>query len=254
MKPQYSINWLIEKFENGEKLKFNFFWGHTNKYNEEIGKFCFSQWFDCPFVVNDIVYKTTEHWMMARKALLFDDLTAFDKIINCDKPSEAKELGRQVIGYEEQIWNDHKFEIVKVGNIHKFNQHPQFADYLLKTENKILVEASPVDIIWGIGLSQNSKDIENIYAWRGENLLGFVLMETRDFLSSFGHFQALENAIQAPWLKYPKFDPNDLFWLMGAGEDYLTEFSKYFQNLTPREKTIYQLTNPCPINWNAFYE
>lgn len=182
MTTNYNINWLKEKFERGDTLKYIFFWGHTNKFNEEVGKFCFSQWFECPFTVDNIAYKTAEHWMMAQKALLFNDKNIFDKIINCDKPGEAKDLGRQVIGYDEQTWNNRKFEIVKLGNIHKFNQHPKLADFLLKTDNRILVEASPVDIIWGIGLSPDSNEIENIYAWRGQNLLGFALMAARDVL------------------------------------------------------------------------
>ena len=182
MTTNYNINWLKEKFERGDTLKYIFFWGHTNKFNEEVGKFCFSQWFESPFTVDNITYKTAEHWMMAQKALLFNDKNIFDKIINCDKPGEAKDLGRQVLGYDEQTWNNRKFEIVKLGNIHKFNQHPKLADFLLKTDNRILVEASPVDTIWGIGLSPDSNEIENIYAWRGQNLLGFALMAARDFL------------------------------------------------------------------------
>ena len=184
MTTKYDINWLIEKFEKGDTIKYIFFWGHLNKYNETVGKFCFSQWFESPFTVDNVTYKTAEHWMMAQKALLFNDNTIFAKIIRCEKPGEAKELGRQVSGYDDHIWNEKKFDIVKLGNIHKFNQHPILAEYLLKTENRILVEASPVDTIWGIGLSLDSRDIENIYAWRGQNLLGFVLMETRDFLNN----------------------------------------------------------------------
>ena len=182
MTTNYNINWLKEKFERGDTLKYIFFWGHTNKFNEEVGKFCFSQWFESPFIVDNITYKTAEHWMMAQKALLFNDKNIFDKIINCDKPGEAKDLGRQVLGYDEQTWNNRKFEIVKLGNIHKFNQYPKLADFLLKTDNRILVEASPVDTIWGIGLSPDSNEIENIYAWRGQNLLGFALMAARDVL------------------------------------------------------------------------
>lgn len=182
MTPHYDINWLIEKFESGDALKFIYFWGHTNKRNEPAGKFCFSQWFESPFSVDGITYKTAEHWMMAHKALLFGDKMMFEKIIACNKPGEAKALGRKVRNYDDDIWNARKFDIVKLGNIHKFNQHPILADYLLKTNDRILVEASPTDAIWGIGLSQDSEDIDNIYAWRGQNLLGFVLMEVRDFL------------------------------------------------------------------------
>jgi len=254
MKKHYDINWLTEKFESGEVLKYVFFWGHTNKYNEEAGKFCFSQWFESPFIVNDIVFKTSEHWMMAQKALLFEDRNVFDKIINCNKPGEAKELGRQVLNYDDQVWNERKFDIVKLGNIHKFNQNPLFAAYLLKTENRILVEASPLDRIWGIGLSQDSSDIENIYAWPGQNLLGFVLMEVRDFLKEFGHFKTLEQAIQPPWIKFSTVNSEDMFWRMGQGEDYLTAFSQYYFNLTDREKLIYHLTNPEPYGWDGFYD
>ncbi len=254
MMMRYDINWLKQRFENGETIKYIFFWGHTNKYNETVGKFCFSQWFDSPFTVNDVSYKTAEHWMMAQKALLFGNYDIFEKIINCDKPAEAKELGRQVIGYDDQTWNEKKFEIVRLGNIHKFNQHSEYADYLLKTDNRVLVEASPVDTIWGIGLSQDAGDIENIYAWRGTNLLGFALMEARDFLDEFGLFKPLDNAIQPPWIKFPKIDSSDMFWRMGKGEDHIKIFDNYYTSLSDREKTIYRLTNPQPYDWTNFYD
>ncbi|GGH27662.1 NADAR family protein [Sphingobacterium alkalisoli] len=254
MTTHYDINWLKERFENSETLKYIFFWGHTKRHNEEIGKFCFSQWSESPFTVDNISYKTAEHWMMAHKAMLFSDKKIFEKIINCDKPGEAKELGRQVNGYNDLTWNKKKFDIVKLGNIHKFNQYPKFAEYLLKTENRILVEASPVDTIWGIGLSQDSSEIKNVHAWRGQNLLGFALMVARDFLNDFGHFSPLKNAIQTPWAKFPNVDGDGMFWRMGKVEDYLTEFSKYYQSLNDREKTIYKLTNPQPYGWNQFYD
>ena len=202
----YDINWLTEKFEKGEALKFLYFWGHTNKYKEEVGKFCFSQWFESPFVINNVTYKTSEHWMMAQKALLFHDKDTFKRIIACNKPGEAKELGRQVANFDEQIWEEKKFDIVKLGNFYKFSQNPKLADYLLKTDTRILVEASPIDTIWGIGLSQDSEDIGNMYAWRGQNLLGFVLMEVRDCLKS-PSLQPTDNTTQISCTKYPKNQP-----------------------------------------------
>jgi ribA/ribD-fused uncharacterized protein len=254
MTERYNIDWLMQRFETGDSLKYIFFWGHTDKYSGKPSKSCFSQWFDSPFIVGNVTYKTSEHWMMAQKALLFSNASIFEKIIRCNKPGEAKELGRQVIGYDESIWNDRKFEIVKVGNIHKFNQHPELADYLLKTENRILVEASPVDTIWGIGLSQDSGDIENIYNWRGQNLLGFALMETRDFLREFGLFKPLNNSIPPPWAKFPAVDSQDMFWRMGIGEDYINTFVNYYAALKDKEKTIYKLTNPQPFGWTNFYD
>lgn len=254
MTTHYDINWLTEKFERGDNLEYIFFWGHTAKPNKELGKFCLSQWFNSPFTIAEITYKTAEHWMMSHKAMLFGDKSTFQKIIDCDTPKEAKELGRNVLGYDDKIWDERKFEIVKLGNIHKFNQNPTLADYLLKTDDKILVEASPFDTIWGIGLAQNSKDIENIYTWRGQNLLGFALMETRDFLREFGHFKPLDNSLQPPWTKFPDIDGNDLFWRREKGEDYLNEFSNYYRKLNHREKIIYKLTNPGPYDWPGFYD
>ena len=254
MRQHYDIKWLTEKFENGDSIKFLYFWGHTKKQDQNVGNFCFSQWFESPFTVNGLTYKTTEHWMMAQKALLFDNPKVFKKILNCEKPGEAKELGRQVIGFDEIIWRENRFDIVRLGNIHKFNQNKEMGEYLLKTGNRVLVEASPVDTIWGIGLTKDSSDIDNIYGWRGLNLLGFALMDTRDFLNEFGFFSDLNNGLTAPWTKYPKIDSADMFWRMGKGEQCLIEFFDKFNKLSDREKTIYKLTNPKPYNWKGFYE
>jgi predicted NAD-dependent protein-ADP-ribosyltransferase YbiA (DUF1768 family) len=88
----YGIDWVKKKFEAEEELKYIFFWGHTNKGNEAVGKFVFSQWFPSPFVVDGVVYKTAEHWMMAQKARLFRDETIFDEIIVADKPGLVRIL------------------------------------------------------------------------------------------------------------------------------------------------------------------
>lgn len=180
---KYSIDWIKEKFDRGDTLKYIFFWGHTRKDNEEVGKFVFSQWFYAPFMVDGVEYKTAEHWMMANKALLFNDSEIFEKIVSAEEPAEVKDLGRRIKNFVELTWNQKKYEIVKAGNTHKFQQHEKFRDYLIQTGDRIIVEASPVDTIWGIGLTADAKQIENPYTWRGENLLGFALMEVRDRLS-----------------------------------------------------------------------
>jgi hypothetical protein len=179
---KYTIPRLIQSIESGERVKFIFFWSHTPKSSEPVGSFCLSQWFELPFVVDGISYKTAEHWMMAQKALLFGDEAAFQAIITAKTPAQAKEYGRMVEGFEEERWVAHRFEIVKQGNVHKFSQHPTFAQYLRRTGNRVLVEASPVDAIWGIGLPSDAEEIENPRTWKGLNLLGFALMEVRDKL------------------------------------------------------------------------
>lgn len=250
----YSLTWLTNKFDQGEILKFLFFWGHSNTLKEDVGKFCFSQWFELPFIIDGITYKTAEHWMMANKALLFNDSGIYQKIINAKSPGEAKELGRQVLGFDEQIWIANRYDIVVKGNVHKFNQHPPFADFLINTKDRILVEASPIDKIWGIGLSKDAEQIDNPYFWNGQNLLGFALMEVRDFFTKFGYFNYLESTVPPPWKVYPKIDPPDMFWRMGKGEDALSAFFKYYNSLTERDRTIFRLSNSTPYSWNNFYD
>lgn len=250
---RYNVKWLTDKFDAGESIKYIFFWGHTGK-NEEVGKFVFSQWFQAPFTVDGILYKTTEHWMMAHKARLFNDHRAFEKVLAAEKPGEVKEIGRQINGFDEVRWNARKYDIVKTGTIHKFHQHKKLNDFLLGTADRVIVEASPVDSVWGIGLAQDSKMIDNPYTWRGENLLGFALMEARDFLRAIGDFDYLHEAMAPPWKKFPSNDPLDMFWRMGKGEQYVLEFGKYFESLSERDKVIFKLTYPAYGDWIEFYQ
>jgi ribA/ribD-fused uncharacterized protein len=121
-----------------------------------------------------------EQYMMAEKARLFGDTEIEEKIMNCNNPNEIKGLGRKVRGFDEEIWNKVKYSIVVNGNYDKFMQNEKLKAYLLSTEDKILVEASPYDNVWGIQMSENDEDIKNPELWRGENLLGFALMEVRN--------------------------------------------------------------------------
>lgn len=184
MNTKYSIEGLKAIINAGIQPKYLFFWGHTAPAGEVVGKFVFSQWYASAFTVDGILYKTAEHWMMAQKALLFDDQDAFQKIIASNKPAEAKALGRTVRNYEEARWNEKKFAIVVQGNIHKFAQNKDLGAYLTGTGDRVIVEASPVDPVWGIGLAQDSPKALDPDTWKGENLLGFALMEARDFLSA----------------------------------------------------------------------
>ena len=194
----YNLDWLKDKFDKGDKIKFIFFWGHTNRQNEEVGKFVFSQWFPSPFVVDNIQYKTSEHWMMAHKAKLFSDSEACDLIIKADKPAEVKEIGRQIRGFSEIKWNEKKYEVVRLGNIHKFHQNKKLKDYLLGTADRVIVEASPTDSVWGIGVTQDEKMVDDPHTWRGANLLGFALMEVRDFLRQLGDVEYIKEEFVPP--------------------------------------------------------
>lgn len=173
-----TLQYIIERFQEKEKLDFLFFWGHTVK--DQITKSCFSQWFPIQFEENGILYKTAEHYMMAGKAKLFNDQEILEKIVKAETPDQAKSLGRKVKNFDSKLWDEHKYEIVKNANLLKFSQNSKFKDFLLSTDNKILVEASPYDRIWGIGMLETDSRAKNPANWDGENLLGFVLMEVRD--------------------------------------------------------------------------
>ena len=178
----YSKEELEKRYDAGEKMKFLFFWGHRKHANDEVTKSCFSQWWPAVFTVDGNTYATAEHWMMAEKARLFGDFKTLEKILDAENPGKAKKLGRQVIGFDNDLWNAKRFEIVVEGNLHKFRQHPELGEFLLGTKNRILVEASPVDAIWGIGMEGSHEFAAVPPKWRGLNLLGFALMEVRDRL------------------------------------------------------------------------
>ncbi|SHL94166.1 NADAR family protein [Chryseobacterium polytrichastri] len=178
----YTLQKTIEKFQRKEKLDFLFFWGHTVK--DEITKSCFSQWFPFQFEENGIEYKTAEHYMMAGKAKLFNDNKTLEEILKSDSPNQAKSLGRKVKNFDPQRWNEEKYKIVRKGNLLKFSQNEKFKEFLLSTNDKILVEASPYDTIWGIGMLETDPKAANPLLWNGENLLGFALMEVRDLLKA----------------------------------------------------------------------
>lgn len=178
-----SIDDVIAALQAGQSLEYLFFWGHSQKTPGQIDKSCFSQWFPAPFKQDGQLYQTAEHYMMAQKAALFDDQAAFTKILAAASPKDAKALGRKVKGFDEARWVEHRWEIVVTANQLKFLQNPKLGHFLLATAPKVLVEASPVDTIWGIGMAQDAPVILDPSTWRGLNLLGFALMEVRDRLS-----------------------------------------------------------------------
>lgn len=176
-KQRYNIADLNENDE------FLFFWGHHSSKKEMLTKACLSQWWPSPFVENGITYQTAEHYMMAKKALLFNDQEVFEKILTTESPKDVKDLGRQIKNFDVKKWDAHKFDMVKQGNLLKFSQNEALKAFLLQTKSKILAEASPVDGIWGIGLVEDHVNAKIPKHWKGLNLLGFALMEVRDELS-----------------------------------------------------------------------
>lgn len=159
------------------KDDFVFFWGHTG-----AGKGCLSQWYPSPFVIGGVCYNCAEQYMMAEKARVFGDEKACEKIMASYNPMDMKKQGRRVRNFNSYVWDVNCRDVVVRANLAKFSQNPNLKEFLLSTGDRILVEASPYDTIWGIGLPADNPDAVNPARWRGENRLGFALMEVRDML------------------------------------------------------------------------
>ena len=166
----------------GKRVKWVHFWGHTPEKDGHITETCLSQWWMAEFRVEAQPYCCMEQYMMAEKARLFGDKETLEKILEATVQGKIKALGREVKNFDQAEWDKCKYTIVLTGNFQKFLQNPELKDFLLCTGDKILVEASPRDRIWGIGMGKANENAENPAAWRGQNLLGFALMEVRDEL------------------------------------------------------------------------
>ncbi|CAL9443515.1 hypothetical protein SUDANB150_02269 [Streptomyces sp. enrichment culture] len=177
---------LVARVRAGERITYLCFWGHRPRQDGRLGLSCLSQWWPSPFTVAGVEYRTAEHWMMAGKARLFADPEAERRVLAAAHPAEAKKAGRLVRGFDEAVWERERFRIVVEGSVHKFASDPALRAFLLDTGGRVLVEASPVDRVWGIGLAADDEAATDPERWRGPNLLGFALMAARERLRADG--------------------------------------------------------------------
>lgn len=151
-----------------------FFWGE-----QDWG----SQWHPSVFTVDGVTFNCAEQFMMAGKARLFKDGATLKEIMKAKHPKQQKMLGRKVKNFKEEVWNSRARQIVREGNLYKFSQNPDLKADLLETGSLTLVEASPYDKIWGIGLSEDDPKVTNPGSWQGTNWLGEELMNVRKILT-----------------------------------------------------------------------
>lgn len=178
--PKYSIEQIREAYVRGERPEYIFFWKAKPSPDESVTKSCLSQWWKSDFWAVADTYCCMEQFMMANKAELFEDAQIRRQILQCRDPKRMKALGRKVKNFEEAVWDEAKYPIVLNGNYLKFTQNPGLRKFLISTGESVIVETSPFDAVWGIHMGQEEEDILNPLKWRGENLLGFALMEVRD--------------------------------------------------------------------------
>ena len=155
---------------------FVFFW-QLGRDNEE-----FSNWYPAEFVIEGVKYSCTEQYMMAKKAILFEDMKIYRQIMKETDPARCKKLGRAVSNFDPDVWDECCREIVFNANMAKFTQNRDLIIKLMDTGDAVLAEASPFDRTWGIGLSADDERAVNRKKWKGQNLLGETLMKIREQL------------------------------------------------------------------------
>ncbi len=144
----------------------------------------FSQWHRLPFTHRGEVFVTAEQWMMAGKARVFGDEATRARILATEDPAEQKSLGRKVSPFDGAVWEARSFGVVYLGNALKFRAGTPQRERLVETAGFTLVEASPMDTIWGIGLGAENERALRRSTWRGKNRLGAVLTALRDDILS----------------------------------------------------------------------
>jgi len=154
--------------------QFHMFWGGP-----------FSQWYPSIFEVDGEEYNCTEQYMMAKKAMLFGDAEKLAQIMDSSDPRVQKQMGRMVSGFDEDQWNAVARDVVVRGNLAKFSQNPDLQAYLFGTGDQEIVEASPEDVIWGIGLAADHPDAQDKSKWQGTNWLGIAIMDVRAALRGY---------------------------------------------------------------------
>lgn len=143
----------------------------------------FSNFFNSPFEVGGQTFFCVEQFMMYSKAKIMGDDETAKQIMRSTSPGNIRKLGRKVTPYDDELWSENRYDLVKIGVYHKFDQNEDLKELILSFGNRTFVEASPTDRIWGIGVGLD-EPIKLVHPelWRGENLLGKVLTDVRDML------------------------------------------------------------------------
>jgi len=144
----------------------------------------FSNFHKCSFEFQGHTFGNSEQAFMWWKAMTFEDYDIAQKILDTpDDPMGVKHLGRMVKGYDDKIWSYVREKVMLDVNLAKFSQNEYLKELLFDTDSRFIVEASPSDQIWGVGLGEKDPAILDESKWRGSNLLGHVLMAVRTSLT-----------------------------------------------------------------------
>ena len=168
----------MQKSYSESRQKPLFFFGHNKAKNGMDA--CFSNWFPAKFGEKGQQFENTEQYMMWHKALLFNDSEIAQKILQDGDPKTVKALGRKVRGFVQSVWDQNAQKIVYEGCLQKFTQNEELKKHLLSTGDRLLVEASPYDKIWGIGMNATDAAKTPQTQSKGTNWLGQCLVQVRE--------------------------------------------------------------------------
>lgn len=143
----------------------------------------YSNWYPAKFRIDGKTYSTVEKYMMAQKAITMGDMVSHAKIMKCNDARLIKKYGREIKPYDDHKWASVRLDIVTKGVYEKFKQNPELLTEMLQFPDYEIVEASPYDKIWGIGLSEDDPKALFKRNWQGQNLLGKACMKAREMLA-----------------------------------------------------------------------
>ena len=138
-----------------------------------------SNWYLSDFEVDGVRFSSMEQYMMYQKAVTFKDANTAEKIMRGSDFAKIKQYGREVSSYDDVVWNGIRQIVVYRGLLAKFSQNEELKQRLKKTGDAILAECAVNDRIWATGISMKDERRFEMDQWRGENLLGFALMQVR---------------------------------------------------------------------------
>ena len=141
-----------------------------------------SNWYPATFTLDGITFSSTEQYIMYRKCQIFGDTASASAVLATDDPAQQQAIGKKAAGFNATLWDGLKQAIAFRGLMAKFSQNEDLKKQLLATGNAYLVECAHSDVIWACGIRVNEKERFDISKWRGQNILGFTLMEVRDAL------------------------------------------------------------------------
>ena len=141
-----------------------------------------SNWFLSPFTLDGTDFSSMEQYIMVRKCRLFGDEALAAAVLRTDEPGEQRAIGRQVKDYQEVIWAGIRQAVAFRGLYAKFSQNEALKALLLGTGSAVIVECVGIDAVWSCGFGLEDEERLDLSRWRGQNILGFALMEVREAL------------------------------------------------------------------------